>query len=140
MAAPIELSIQVRFNDMDLAGHAHNGIYLSWFELARMRFLDQFIPLDHDWTTFGLILARNEVDYRIPVRLRDQVSVTCFCTRIGGSSFELTYVLQVVQGKAKVIAAEGKSIMVCYDYKKGKSRALPKEWRSALDNELVEGA
>ena len=81
--------IQVRFNDIDMAGHVHNAVYLSFFEQARMDLLRAFIAKDHDWKAEGLILARNEVDYRKPVHLRDAVEVECWCSNIGSKSFEL---------------------------------------------------
>ena len=40
-----------------------------------MELLKRFIPADHDWRTEGLILARNEVDYRTPVRLTDRMQI-----------------------------------------------------------------
>ena len=30
------VAIQIRFADVDMAHHVHNGVYLHWFELARM--------------------------------------------------------------------------------------------------------
>ena len=81
--------IQVRFNDIDMAGHAHNAVYLSWFEQARMDLLRKFIEKHHDWKKNGLILARNEVDYRGPVHLSDVVEVETWCSAIGTKSFDL---------------------------------------------------
>ena len=50
-------AIQLRFNDIDMAGHAHNAVYLSWFEQARMDLLRTFIERKHDWKVHGLIVA-----------------------------------------------------------------------------------
>ena len=64
--SPINVPIQIRFADVDMAGHVHNAVHLHWFETARMALQERFIPAEHDWREQGLILARNEVDYRMP--------------------------------------------------------------------------
>jgi acyl-CoA thioester hydrolase len=124
--------IQVRFNDIDMARHAHNAVYLSWFEQGRMDLLRSFIAPDHDWQQQGLILARNEVDYRLPVHLRDAVEVDTWCSAIGGKSFDLRYALYVTKGGERVLCCEGRSVMVCFDYVKNTSMPVPAAWRAAL--------
>lgn len=125
-------AIQVRFNDIDMAGHAHNGVYLSWFEQARMDLLRTFIERKHDWKTHGLILARNEVDYRAPVHLSDQVEVDCWCDRIGSKSFDLRYALYVIKDGARHLRTEGRSVMVCFNYQQSTTIPVPTAWRDAL--------
>ena len=124
--------IQVRFNDIDMAGHAHNGVYLSWFEQARMDLLRTFIERKHDWRVHGLILARNEVDYRAPVHLSDLVEVDCWCDRVGSKSFDLRYALFVVKNGERELRTEGRSVMVCFDYTANTTISVPQDWRTAL--------
>ena len=122
--------IQLRFSDADLARHVHNADYLQYFELGRMDLLRRFMEKDHDWVTMGLILARNEVDYRMPIHLADEVHIQTWCGKIGSKSFDLHYeVLNLKSGKKH---AEGRSVMVCFDYSKQASIALPEQWRTAL--------
>ncbi len=129
--------IQVRFNDIDMAGHAHNAVYLSWFEQARMDLLRLFIERKHDWKVNGLILARNEVDYRSPVHLSDQVEVDCWCDRLGSKSFDLRYALFTVTDGTRELRTEGRSVMVCYDYTANTTVPIPGEWRNALARMMV---
>lgn len=123
-----------------MAGHAHNAVYLSWFEQARMDLLRNFIERKHDWKVLGLIVARNEVDYRGPVHLSDQVEVECWCDRLGSKSFDLRYALYVVKdpsagsGPARQLRTEGRSVMVCYDYTANTAIAVPDAWRTALES------
>lgn len=125
-------TVQVRFNDIDMARHAHNAVYLSWFEQARMEFLKQFIEHHHDWRAQGLILARNEVDYRHPVHLGDRVEVECWCSNIGNKSFDLSYDLFIVKEGGRQLGAQGRSVMVCFDYTQNASIPVPDPWRVAL--------
>ncbi len=130
--------IQIRFNDMDMAGHAHNAVYLSWFEQARMDLLRTFIEKDHDWKNLGLILARNEVDYKKPVHLSDTVEVETWCSAIGNKSFDLRYALFMIKNGTRELRTEGRSVMVCFDYKANSSIPVPEKWRAALAR-MMEG-
>ncbi|HNM70979.1 MAG TPA: thioesterase family protein [Flavobacteriales bacterium] len=128
----VTTSIQIRFNDMDLAGHAHNGVYLTWFELGRMAFFRTFIEREHDWKKQGMILARNEVDHRAPVHLNDQAEVDCWCDRIGNTSFDLRYRITVLKDGQRQLRTEGRSVMVCFDYTTNSPIPVPAAWRTAL--------
>lgn len=129
----IAIPIQVRFADIDMAHHAHNGVYLHWFELARMALLERFIPKGHDWRRQGLILARNEVDYLKPVRLRDEIQAEAWCSAIGTKSFDLRYAIVRLKDGQREVCAEGRSVMVCFDYERNASTAVPEAWRQALE-------
>jgi len=129
----ITTPIQIRFADVDMARHVHNAVYLHWFEAARMALLKRFISEDHDWKTQGLILARNEVDYRMPVQLPDTIEAEAWCSAVGMKSFDLSYRIRRVGGDRPGICAEGRSVMVCYDYTQEKTIALPDAWRAALE-------
>ncbi len=119
-----------------MARHVHNAVYLQYFELGRMNTLRQFIEKDHDWVRMGLILARNEVDHRKPIHLADPVEVQCWCGRIGAKSFDLLY--QVRHVHDGTIFAEGRSVMVAFDYAQQASIPLPDAWRSGLAQLLEE--
>jgi acyl-CoA thioester hydrolase len=126
----ITTPVQVRFSDLDMARHVHNAVYLQYFELGRMDLLRHFMEKDHDWVRTGLILARNEVDHRKPIHLADPVQVQTWCGRIGDKSFDLMYAVQHVQDGS--VFAEGRSVLVAFDYHQQTSIALPQTWRTAL--------
>ena len=128
----ISVPVQIRFADLDMAHHVHNAVYLHWFELARMALLRSFIPQGHDWKKQGLILARNEVDYRLPVHLHDQVEVECWSSAIGNKSFDLSYAVRRVSSDRPAVVAEGRSVLVCFDYAEGRTVEIASEWRKAL--------
>lgn len=132
------LPIQIRFADVDMARHVHNGVYLHWFELARMALLENFIPKGHDWRSQGLILARNEVDYRMPVLLNDTITAEAWCSAVGNKSFDLSYRIVRSNGDRPGICAEGRSVMVCFDYTQQRPIAVPDGWRDALARMMKE--
>lgn len=132
--------IQVRFADVDMARHVHNAVYLHWFEAARMKFLEQVVPADNDWNKLGLILARNEVDYRMPVRLHDTIEAEAWCSAVGTKSFDLSYRIHRIGGDAPGICAEGRSVMVCFAYTVQRTIAIPEDWRGGLSKLMTSKA
>ena len=128
----IKTPIQIRFSDVDLARHVHNAAYLQYFELGRMDLLRQFMDKNHDWMSTGLILARNEVDYRLPIHLSDEIFMETSCAKLGTKSFDLSYAVVSMKDGQRRVHAEGRSVMVCFDYTKNAPFPLPEEWRTAL--------
>ena len=55
--------VEIRFKDIDLAGHVHNSVYLSYFEQARMMLFAEFVADDWDWKEPCTHLAHWSWDY-----------------------------------------------------------------------------
>ena len=65
--------MDVRFRDLDPLGHVNNAVFLSYMELARIRYFQRISP---DWLEEGhFVVARMEVDYLRPILLGDEVFV-----------------------------------------------------------------
>ena len=52
----VNVPIQIRFGDVDMARHVHNAVDLHWFEAARMASLQKFITQKHNGRREGLSL------------------------------------------------------------------------------------
>ena len=104
--------IEIRFSDIDMAGHVHNGKYLCFFEQGRMDFLSKLTGQNWNWRKKGLILGRNEVDYLVPIYLKDEVYVNTTCDHVGNKSFTLSYqVVKIIDNK-EIICTKGRSILI----------------------------
>lgn len=117
----------VRFNDLDGMEHVNNAIFLTYMESARLAYLESLGAGQNPQKS--LILARVEVDFRSPISYGEEVEIGVRTGRIGTRSFELDHEVRA-DGR---LAAEGKSILVAYDYTTGSSRELPAEWRELLE-------
>jgi acyl-CoA thioester hydrolase len=134
--APNEYSPEIRFADIDAMGHVNNAVYLSYFEQARIKFFRDAIGRKWDWQTQGILVARNEIDYKKPVFLNDRIIIRVECTHIGNKSFSLSYhVLRFIQDASEV-CTDGKSILVCFDHSTHRSIPVPPQWRMALETYL----
>jgi acyl-CoA thioester hydrolase len=110
---------RVRFRDCDAMGHVNNAVYSTFLEEARIEVLGGL-------TDF--ILARVEIDFRAEMRAGEEIEVRTRCSRIGTKSIELAHEIHA-DGR---LAAEGKSVLVGYDYERGQSVPLSDEVRARL--------
>ena len=126
--------IHIRFNDLDSLGHVNNAVYLSYFEQGRMDYFSEMGGENWDWTQEGTLLARNEIDYKVPIFLQDKARIELWVSDIGTKSFSVNYrILKDADGQ-EIECTVGKSIMVCFDYKAQKSIPVPERWRQKFGN------
>ncbi len=120
--------IQVRFSDLDVLGHVNNTVYFSYFEMTRVHYFRELLGVDWDWQSFGIILVRNEIEYKKSVLLNDLPCIKMIVEEIGDKSFVLRYELMVNE----LLYAIGRSVQVCYDAKTKKTISIPGEMRVVL--------
>jgi acyl-CoA thioester hydrolase len=126
MIEPVK--IQVRFSDLDVLGHVNNNIYFSYFELTRVNYFRELLGEHWDWKKFGIVLAKNEVEYVRSVLLNDEPEISMYTEHIGTKSFTLLYEL-TVKGN---VYAKGRSVQVCFDADQEQTIPVPDKMREAL--------
>jgi len=117
---PYEVPIEVRFRDIDAMGHVNNAVYVTYFEHGRAAFFRDVFGV-RSVSDIDFIVARVEVDYRRPVLLSDTVRLQLCLVEVGRTSFTVDYRL-LASGE---VAAEGRSIQVFYDFRKGVKKPVP---------------
>lgn len=124
--------IEIRFVDVDAFGHVNNAHYLTYFEQARVKYFDDIMGWKYNWNRQGIILARAELNYTEPLLFRDNIFVLTHCSRIGTKSFDLEYLIMKKNTNGDAIMAEGKTVMVAFDYGAGQSISVPEKWVDAI--------
>ena len=124
-----KIQISVRFADLDAMGHLNHAKYLTFMEQARVLYIQQVCELADGWENFGLILANINCDYHQPVAFAETITIYTRCSRLGGKSFDLEYVL--VNEKAETVAT-GKTILVSFDYQTNQTVVIPDDWREKI--------
>ncbi|MCB9197158.1 MAG: acyl-CoA thioesterase [Flavobacteriales bacterium] len=124
--------VEIRFSDIDMAGHVHNSKYLSYFEQARIDFMSSMTGEDWNWREKGIVLGRNEIDYITPIYLGDTIHVVTKCDHVGTKSFTLSYELYKSTLEGEVLCTKGRSILVCMDFRNDESMPLFDEWKHQL--------
>ena len=125
--------IQLRFRDIDGMGHVNNAVYLSYLELARTQFYMQFAG-KRSLSEIDFILAHVEIDFESQATWGDQIRVTLWPSKIGTSSFTLSYEIAELRGGR--ILARAKTVLVSFDYQKKQSKPISADFRKLLEGGL----
>lgn len=129
-----KIPIQIRFKDIDRMGHVNNANYLTYIELARVKYFEDVVRLDKKWSPeVGIILARIEIDFKAPVFLHDSIFVYTRCSRIGTKSITLDWAVVRQKENSEEVVAQGIAVLVCYDYRSEKTIPVPEEHRIAIE-------
>ena len=122
----------VRFSDVDVYGHVNNVKYFEYYQEARLAFIWS-LGRDADEPGPGLVVARIDVDYKIPILFRPEpYTVETWVTRIGGSSFDLAC---EIRDDDRVLS-RATAVMVCFDLDSQRSRPLTAGERGRLEKVL----
>ena len=126
-----QLSIEVRFKDLDVFGHVNNGVVFTYVETARLRYLiDLGLRSPHaNWQGVAFILAHINCDFRRPIFYEQQVKVGTRITEIKRSSLRLEHRIEA-DGQ---LAAEGYGILVHYDYNTAQTISVTPEMRAKIE-------
>lgn len=121
-------SLEVRFRDLDALGHVNNAVVVTYLEMARWAWWQRLLG-GREFQEAGFLIARVEVDYRVPIRLGDPVQVDLRCVRVGGSSFDLAYEVRRGDG---TVCAEARTVQVMLDFPSGRPVPVDDEVRAWL--------
>lgn len=127
---PFSHPIEVRFNDLDAMGHVNNAVVVSYMEQGRFQWWRAFLE-GRRFEEEGFLIARVEVDYRMPILVGDDVRVELRCTKVGNTSFELSY--RLTKGPDGEVFAEGKTVQVMLDFATQRPRPLAPATRTWLE-------
>ena len=83
--ATFEYSPEVRWSDQDMLGHVNNARLITLVEECRVRWMNE-IRAGHI-TGGGLLVARQTIDYLVPVMYGPELTMTVTVKKLGNSSF-----------------------------------------------------
>ncbi len=133
-AFPYRLAVQATLRDTDGLGHVNNGVYLSWLEEVRTRYVYDRRGLS-GLSQVDFILASARLEFRSPVHLHEVVDLWCGPARVGRSSWEIAY-----EGRARSdgrLVVEASTVQVQFDYSIRRPVPVPDGWRRLLESDLL---
>lgn len=132
-----EVVIEVRFADTDGMRHVNNATYLTYCEIARLRYWTDVTGEGFSEGNDGaesLILAEARITYRDQTHYGETVVVQSRATRIGTSSFTLQHrLIAGVPNAPMRLVAVSESVLVRFDYATGRPVALTPDLVEALE-------
>lgn len=127
------LTLAVRWGDMDALGHVNNATYFTYFEQARVAWLDTLTGSPGHLGPVGgsgPVIVTADCEFRAPVVYPATVAVDVFADPPGRSNFLTRYRLtDTGDGRLYALAS---ARVVWVDRDSGRSTPLPQSVREAL--------
>jgi len=122
-------NLTVRWRDLDAMNHVNNAVYFTYLEQGRVHYMRALGIIPRDPTDIGFILAEATCQYKSPLALDEEVTVYVRVSEVRNSSFIFDYRIEGEDGR---LAAQARTVQVCYDYDNKQPTPLPDVWRQAI--------
>jgi acyl-CoA thioester hydrolase len=124
-----EMSIPIRWGDMDAMNHLNNTTYFRYMETVRIDWM-RSTGAAMDPQGEGIVIINAFCNFYRQLEYPGNVLAKMYATNPGSSSFE-TWVTMEREDSPGLLHAAGGATTVWVDYKAQKSRPLP-DWLRAL--------
>lgn len=127
--------VRVRNYEVDWQGIVHNAVYLLYFEVGRVEYLKTMgahLDLNSVRGKNKVVLVRNEIDYRKPVRFDELLTVYTRISCIKTTSFWMEGILQDAESGAN--AATNVAFHVWLDASTDRPTPVSDEFRKQVQN------
>ena len=126
-----QVTIRVRWADMDAYQHVNNAMYLNYFEEARDAVMVELFGPE----ALDFVLAHVDIDFRNELTQDDgEITVLSRVVGFGRSSVRSREVVRKADGS---LAAEGGAVVVPRDTTTGRSRPLTADEITLINAELA---
>jgi len=127
-----KMKLDIRWSDMDEMRHVNNAVYHTYTEQARIYYFHDTLQLD--WAKASFILASSHIDYLKPLTFPGEAYVYLRCTKLGNKSFELQYLITVIEKGVERLAAAASTTLVMFDYKTNTTVVMPESIKEIIRN------
>lgn len=120
--------IQIRYNDIDLAGHVNNGIFHEYFDLGRMHYFEDVLGSGMFSKEMHVAIVQSNTTYAQEVFFGNSIQLVSKVIRFGTKSFDILQAILRESDNGMELCAFAVTTFVCMNYKTHTSHAIPKEW------------
>lgn len=121
--------VDVRFEDIDVGGHAHHSHALVYMEEGRAEYWRQVVGRPHS-EEVDYILAEARLRFHRRVLYPQRLEVAVKVVRLGKRHFEMDYQVNSPEGDLLI---SGSTVQVMYDYDAGATKVIPTEVVRAIE-------
>jgi acyl-CoA thioester hydrolase len=126
-------SVEARWVDMDALRHINNSVYLSYFESARVEFLDSLgININRWEEDESVLLGKMEITYLRQSSYPNIYDIGCRISRLGTKSFDIFSA--IFDKKSLTPIVTGTFGTVSFNYKSQQTILIPKAVRDAFEH------
>lgn len=122
------IPLNIRITDVNYGNHVGYQNFLSFFQEARIAYLDQFGFSELNISGSGMIISEVNCKYKKELFFGDDIIVGCRISKLRPKVFIMNYQIS----KADEICASGVTTNMCFDYDIKKVVKLPPEFVTAI--------
>ena len=120
---------EVEMSDLDVFRHVNNVRYAAWAESIRAAYVSDVLRRDMFGSGAGVILARHDLTYDVPLVFREPLLLGGRLVRFGTKSFDFEMIVWSRRQERR--AFRSLATLVAYDHAAGRSIPIPPAWREA---------
>ena len=121
--------LETRYADYDTKGHVNNAVYLTYFEMARVKAWLDVVGGSPD---APFIIAEATVRFVRPAMIGTPLDIEVTTSEVRTKAWVWRY--RILDGTDDALVAEGQTVQVMYDYAVGRSVEIPADVRTRLAN------
>ena len=126
----LELQLRIDWSDLDMYKHVNNISFMRYMQSGRVNFWEASgIYEMYENSNMGTMLVSTHCDFKKSLYYPGKAIVKTKLNFIKNSSFGLKH---LILDEANEICAEGKDVVVCYDFEKDKTFRIPEDLREKL--------
>lgn len=125
-------TIPVRIGDVNYGGHVGNDAIVSILHESRLQFLASIGCTELDAYGTAMIMSDLAVLYKGEGFYGDQLTVEVTPEELTSAGFDLFYRISTERDGKKIILAEAKTGMICFNYEQRKVARLPEALKQQL--------
>ena len=117
-------SLTVRFSDVDALQHVNNAVFNTYFEEARLRFLDDCLDMNKEFSEGrSFVMVRSEIEYLGQIKFPDKILIGTGISKVGNSS--LNALQCIYHSESKKLLSAAVTTGVWFDIRKQRPVKLP---------------
>ena len=126
----VSLQVPVRWADLDANGHVNNAKYFTYFEQARIVWLESR-NAQNTAEGQGPVIVQTNCTFLRPIPYPETLEIRMYAGSPGRTSFPTFY--EIVGSEGGIKYADGQAMMVWVDRASGKSHPIPEVLRKFLE-------
>jgi len=126
----LTLELRIDWSDLDMYKHVNNISFMRYMQSGRVNFWEASgIYEMYEESSIGTMLVSTHCDFKKSLYYPGKAIVKTKLDFIKNSSFGLKH---LILNEVNEVCAEGKDVVVCYDFKENKSSKIPDALREKL--------
>lgn len=126
----LKLELRIDWSDLDMYKHVNNISFMRYMQSGRVNFWEASgIYEMYENTKMGTMLVSTHCDFKKSLYYPGKAIVKTRIDFIKNSSFGLKH---LILNDTNEVCAEGKDVVVCYDFEKDMTFRIPEDLRTQL--------